>query len=38
MEAIKQAIIEMLNSATEEELKIIYLFAAQRTPCTSFFP
>lgn len=28
MEAIKQAIIEMLNSATEEELKIIYLFAA----------
>ena len=28
MEAIKQAIIEMLNSATEGELKIIYLFAA----------
>jgi len=28
MEAIKQAIIEMLNSATEEELKIIYLFTA----------
>ena len=28
MEAIKQAIIRALDSATEEELKIIYLFAA----------
>ena len=28
MEAIKQAIINLLDSATDEELKIIYLFAA----------
>lgn len=28
MEAIKQAIIKMLDSATDEELKIIYLFAS----------
>lgn len=28
MEAIKQAIIKLLDSATDEELKIIYLFAA----------
>lgn len=28
MEAIKQAIIELLDSATDEELKIIYLFTS----------
>ena len=28
MEAIKQAIINLLDSATAEQLKIIYLFAA----------
>ena len=28
MEAIKQAIIKFLDSATDEELKIIYLFAS----------
>lgn len=28
MEVIKQAIIKMLDSATDEELKIIYLFAS----------
>lgn len=28
MEAIKQAIIRALDSATEEQLRIIYLFAA----------
>lgn len=28
MEVIKQAIIKMLDSATDEELKIMYLFAS----------
>lgn len=29
MEAIKQAIIKLLDSATDEELRIIYLFAVR---------
>lgn len=28
MEAIKQAIINLLDSATDEELRILYLFVA----------